>query len=901
MLAQSAIQSSDMVSKTFDGSQGPMEEAGMHAVRRQLSNSGTGLLRDTSEDAILSPVNSGLDQRNVQRLSTGEASSIVAWSPAKLTPLVVSPVHEEPKQLEGPDCPGDEQQTVSQAALPPINEDLGPASHNIPSDYVSEPEMGSEGEDTTPNPITNAQNQPDTQTTTQFPLAATAPVDEVKSFLLSEPAIRAIGSMPSLRSKSPRPSVHPTASLKSHRYHYHMLLKPSGMSLDMGLPVPPALTMGIESFNDDGSLPSVVEVLHGRNKEYFSHDPMHLTMGNSGATSKLSSQLNNGEKEIGPIATAKEASSQPNQASDTSSSNYSVERRSDKVSTPHSNKVNQPLHDVPSYGSSVREARGLSIKRVSADRVSAARSHSSKSLRPSFSSQVPSRTSSGTLPASHGEAAPKQDGSQRTGWMRKLLKREPGKTSSGRYVSHLTARPYRRSRSGLTTGKNAATNDGSVNIDPPIFQAKTVERNEQDLASESFTKVILDLEDLLQEALFIAKQAAEREDTGDLSAVLEEAALVLRGNNASAVDISKADGKLLPASLCASEPGAAGNEQDKKADPSTESPVTSSDSSTSSGRASSLSSKGLHVGYSPINHVPVVEPSNKFEDEGQDSIAHDKTAYTPASAMTSGNVSDAPIRLEASPRQPPSPEETGRDNNSLKQSEISNIPTPDRFYRSYDWAYPLGGEVASAASSSTDTSSSTIDLSGIRLRHLHLPAEPIPAKTPDIEQVTIISRGSRHPPTLPSKEVVREHIGIFREPPINPRSSSSNLGRTVSLASAPAAIDSRNREKAVIHGNDPAPSGAENPRPGLSTINSGIATQGQPLESTGNLHSSRRHHHFSIRDPHGFSLSRSHRRQPIARDWDKTRKRTVAAVACISTALIGFLIGVYVRNYLSEA
>ena len=51
--------------------------------------------------------------------------------------------------------------------------------------------------------------------------------------------------------------------------------------------------------------------------------------------------------------------------------------------------------------------------------------------------------------------------------------------------------------------------------------------------------------------------------------------------------------------------------------------------------------------------------------------------------------------------------------------------------------------------------------------------------------------------------------------------------------------------------------------------------------------------HFSIREGKGFSLSRSHRRAPIARDWNTSRKRYVASVACVSTALLGLIIGIY--------
>ena len=52
-------------------------------------------------------------------------------------------------------------------------------------------------------------------------------------------------------------------------------------------------------------------------------------------------------------------------------------------------------------------------------------------------------------------------------------------------------------------------------------------------------------------------------------------------------------------------------------------------------------------------------------------------------------------------------------------------------------------------------------------------------------------------------------------------------------------------------------------------------------------------HHFSIRESHGFSLSRSHRRSPIARDWSTSRKRFVATVTCVTTAFMGLIVGIY--------
>lgn len=55
----------------------------------------------------------------------------------------------------------------------------------------------------------------------------------------------------------------------------------------------------------------------------------------------------------------------------------------------------------------------------------------------------------------------------------------------------------------------------------------------------------------------------------------------------------------------------------------------------------------------------------------------------------------------------------------------------------------------------------------------------------------------------------------------------------------------------------------------------------------------RKRSHVSLRDTNGFNLPKSHIRQPIARDWSPGRKRFVASVACLSTALIGVLLGIY--------
>ena len=72
----------------------------------------------------------------------------------------------------------------------------------------------------------------------------------------------------------------------------------------------------------------------------------------------------------------------------------------------------------------------------------------------------------------------------------------------------------------------------------------------------------------------------------------------------------------------------------------------------------------------------------------------------------------------------------------------------------------------------------------------------------------------------------------------------------------------------------------------------GVELQDTGVRKQSSIRKGRRSH-FSIKEPQGFSLSRSHKRAPIARDWSTSRKRWTAAIACLSTALVGLIIGIY--------
>ena len=207
------------------------------------------------------------------------------------------------------------------------------------------------------------------------------------------------------------------------------------------------------------------------------------------------------------------------------------------------------------------------------------------------------------------------------------------------------------------------------------------------------------------------------------------------------------------------------------------------------------------------------------------------------------------------------------------------------------------------------------------------PQKPPSSRLGSKEQTIHLSRKPTIP-EVPSKEDVRDFIDAHRPPPIQPRSSSVKL--RMGYISEEGAYDHEmqvwNSSEEDLAGDtyvtDFHQPGIRNrkstrqwigcdqrTRPGLGpgrlpqqdtitslraprSVDNSLNNQQEGVENTKG-YSLRDRHHFSIRGAQGFSLSRSHRRAPTARDWSTRRKRFVAAVTCINTALLGFIIGIY--------
>ncbi|KAI1104496.1 hypothetical protein F4804DRAFT_341796 [Jackrogersella minutella] len=206
-----------------------------------------------------------------------------------------------------------------------------------------------------------------------------------------------------------------------------------------------------------------------------------------------------------------------------------------------------------------------------------------------------------------------------------------------------------------------------------------------------------------------------------------------------------------------------------------------------------------------------------------------------------------------------------------------------------------------------------------QLKRQHL--SPIPHAYDEDDPMGLIKHRTKD---VPNSREVREYIRVFHQPPITPRSSSRNLRedpkegdaeprrsstftrhchRDVDVCSLDGGSDdvvdfSTQYNTGEVQGTEVSRFGGSRRmrNQDASITKSRAAQRKAPAKRSHELRniSLRRRSHVSIRDGQRFSLTKSVKRQPtIARDWSPIRKRFVASVACISTALVGVLVGIY--------
>lgn len=447
-----------------------------------------------------------------------------------------------------------------------------------------------------------------------------------------------------------------------------------------------------------------------------------------------------------------------------------------------------------------------------------------------------------------------------------------------------------------------------VKIERTLSDSKIMKRTPA--RTQTFTKTIEDLEVLLNEAVSIANDATALEGVNALPALFANASTVSKshgysedvpvytgsGTRSNTIRQSRADTK----SRSTDHVSMHESMRDSSDDSSSASDAnlvtgTHEDHSMIDTSALSIGEEG-EDGRSKIRTWPVIRFKDPLPSPG---LLRAMTSHAP---MAGYDTAESPIPLKS----------------TLNDSKIvSSDQTPETLA-------PSRGDMDQYDSKTNVPPPTKLTIA---------------SKQPYIEDTPAHISQSKPINLLPNKREVREYIRVFHHPPIQVRDSSKGRAdRVTGTRPAPDNAQSTALDCAT------APRDAD-----CSTINSirsldresgdsvlmdfstpqgfrkhaGVRRRTEAKDTTGNgielqdiqsgdhkipdRHASGRallsksHQYLSLRGKHhvdighhkGFSLSHSHKRQPIARDWSSARKRFTAAIACISTSLVGILVGIY--------
>ena len=441
-------------------------------------------------------------------------------------------------------------------------------------------------------------------------------------------------------------------------------------------------------------------------------------------------------------------------------------------------------------------------------------------------------------------------------WLRQILAKASAFSTPGA-ASKLTSRPSHRQGHAVEATERRRAASVPTNRLPTESTDETSLALQQRKDTESFARVIVDLESLLKEALVIAHRAAG-EDHIEKGHALDQNS---DDNIRCTLEVSDN-----------SSTTSGGNDEEDH-------------------RSTFPRRLPLRISVSPDKQFSAEEKDLKI-NLSENSRPHVLETLPETQAYSAQGVSDS--------------------SKSTVQDVLSPKRSPDTMnqYSSYDWAYRPARLVNEEN------------------ENLYLPGNTIPSHTPNQEQGVSIVRAGNEFENCESGNMTHLKVNARQAPPIQPRVSSLGLraqARQKEEAHPQKIQQNRSFDEGTEHDSyiadfgdpgyrkDSAPPGwvdnepqnrsgpAPSQRPARhDTIMPLPDRNDQPEDSrqqdersTGDNVSLTNRHHFSIRGPRGFSLSHSHRRAPIARDWSTPRKRWVATVACMSTALMGLIIGIY--------
>lgn len=422
------------------------------------------------------------------------------------------------------------------------------------------------------------------------------------------------------------------------------------------------------------------------------------------------------------------------------------------------------------------------------------------------------------------ELVPSNEPDSKQHWMRQLLGQKSAPVM-GQSPPNLTARPHHRSR------KVTKDLDLQRSNTVPVESSKATVDWEELRGPESFTRIVTDLEGLLQQALQLAGGPNNKATEG-----------AVPGRTLSPNVKADKQQEYVPQRATSDE-----------SSDSSDSSVTS-DSSGLDEEQNRTSIPVRHGGRH--GHRSNVEEANKdlFIPDRQmtNVLARSATIKQPLQVTVHGDAADVQNML----RSP-----VGVTSSSVDTTDWTTPKPAGAASR----RYPEPGDPPNVAQKPSSVQPPANDTLGSMLRERRPSKMPAPA---EINNPIAFSE-----PRSFSSEDDKEPIAFFNDRPAQKVHQRGPSRRRRVVEEPPVGSGPLPREDVLT----PLPSDIGGRGPGSDPKSLDL----------------KHRHHFSIREPKMFSLSHAHRRSRIARDWSTSKKRWVALVACINTALMGLIIGIY--------
>ena len=501
-------------------------------------------------------------------------------------------------------------------------------------------------------------------------------------------------------------------------------------------------------------------------------------------------------------------------------------------------------------------------------------------------------------PSTKGNKDPKKVSINTAHWVRDLLSNE------GLYETKLTEMPQRQRRQRSLTAPSKPASDlyleePAKHLHPKFGIPKSDSlhsfERQQAAASETFTKTLNELEHLLSEALAIARQAAEEENAPYAPQVLETATEVLKGNLVRQEGVAaiksvaftghhkrSSVGSMHESLMSCSESSGSDSDDYAHEDPTVpHNLVEKADKIVKSTQIfqiiKTVASCGRRI--APYSVLLPSRPASPSSNEALNNLS-----------VSVQKGDDCAISfVNANPEKPESKQLT-------REGRCRSLPMAPSTPRQFSMKTIKSGRIASDRVQLFENISPILRKGEVRdyitsfkysfiqprrsswrpnQAELWKGYEDRESIQPDSMDITMVKRfapGMIHAPyshsydgSVPSDTLDFE-AGYTHKLNPNVNAPATRSGHGVELRDIPA--------------------------PNLPEHN---GVRHRPLHLSAAMFdlSGKSHISISKEHRHGFSLTRSHKRQAIARDWSPIRKRFVASVACFSTALIGLLTGIY--------